>query len=104
MKLTAGGGIDGVIILAKPTHNMWGYGMSILNAPYFQDEEAAYAKLEGIIWPHGPVCPPCGTMERMKRMGGKATRSGLHKCYACRKQSRVTVRTVFESSHIKLHV
>jgi hypothetical protein len=40
----------------------------------------------------------------MKRMGGTATRPGLYKCYACRKQSRVTVGTVFESSHIKLHV
>ena len=78
--------------------------MSILNAPYFQDEAAAYAKLESIIWPHGPVCPHCGTMERMKRMSGDATRPGLYKCYACRKQSRVTVGTVFESSHIKLHV
>jgi len=78
--------------------------MSILNAPYFQNEEAAYAKLESIVWPYGPVCPHCGTMERMKRMGGEATRPGLYKCYACRKQSRVTVGTVFESSHIKLHV
>lgn len=78
--------------------------MSILNAPYFQDEEAAYAKLESIVWPHGPVCLHCGTMERMKRMGGDATRPGLYKCYACRKQSRVTVGTVFESSHIKLYV
>lgn len=77
---------------------------SILNAPYFQDEEAAYAKLESIVWPHGPVCPHCGVMEKMKRMGGTATRPGLYKCYACRKQSRVTVGTVFESSHIKLHV
>ena len=29
---------------------------------------------------------------------------GLYKCYACRQQSRVTVGTVFESSHVKLHV
>jgi transposase-like protein len=77
---------------------------SVLNAEYFQNEEAAYAKLESIVWPHGPVCPHCGVMERMKRMGGVATRPGLYKCYACRKQSRVTVGTVFESSHIKLHV
>jgi hypothetical protein len=40
----------------------------------------------------------------MKLMGGKATRPGLYKCYDCRKQSRVTVGTVFESSHIALHV
>ena len=77
---------------------------SVLNQPFFQDEEAAYAKLESIVWPHGPVCSHCGSLDRMKKMGGTATRPGLYKCYACRKQSRVTVGTVFESSHIKLHV
>jgi transposase-like protein len=77
---------------------------SILNQPFFQDETAAYAKLESIIWPNGPVCPHCGSVDKMSRMGGKATRPGLFKCYACRKQSRVTVGTVFEASHIKLHV
>ncbi len=40
----------------------------------------------------------------MTKMGGTATRPGLYKCYGCRKQSRVTVGTVFESSHVKLHV
>ena len=77
---------------------------SILNARYFQDEEAAYAKLESIVWPNGAVCPHCGSLDKMKRMGGVATRPGLYKCYACRKQSRVTVGTVFESSHVKLHM
>ena len=77
---------------------------SILNAAYFQDETAAYAKLESIIWPNGAVCPHCGCTDRMKRMGGAATRPGLYKCYACRKQSRATIGTVFESSHVKLHV
>lgn len=77
---------------------------SVLNAPHFQDEAAAYTKLESLVWPNGPVCPHCGGTERVKRMGGKATRPGLHKCYDCRKQSRVTVGTVFESSHIALHV
>ncbi len=77
---------------------------SVLNQPYFQDEEAAYAKLESFVWPDGAVCPHCGCTARMKRMGGTATRPGLYKCYACRKQSRVTVGTVFESSHVKLHV
>lgn len=77
---------------------------SVLNQPYFQDEDAAYAKLEGIVWPNGATCPHCGSMDRMRKMGGTATRPGLYKCYACRKQSRVTVGTVFESSHVELHV
>ncbi len=77
---------------------------SVLNQPFFQDEEAAYAKLEGIVWPNGATCPHCGSTDRMKKMGGIATRPGLYKCYTCRKQSRVTVGTVFESSYVKLHV
>ena len=77
---------------------------SVLNQPFFQDEEAAYVKLESIVWPNGATCPHCGSTDRMKKMGGTATRPGLYKCYACRKQSRVTVGTVFESSHVKLHV
>ena len=77
---------------------------SVLNQPFFQDEEAAYAKLESIVWPNGAVCPHCGSTDRMKKMGGTATRPGLCKCYACRKQSRATVGTAFESSHVKLHM
>ena len=77
---------------------------SVLNQAFFQNEEAAYTKMESIVWPNGAVCPHCGSLDRMKKMGGTATRPGLYKCYACRKQSRVTVGTVFESSHIKLHI
>ena len=77
---------------------------SVLNQPFFQDEGAAYAKLESFVWPNGPVCPHCGCASRMRKMNGKATRPGLYKCYDCRQQSRVTVGTVFESSHVKLHV
>jgi transposase-like protein len=76
---------------------------SILERPHFQNEEAAYAKLESLLWPNGPVCPHCKGTERISKMQGKATRVGLYKCYACRKQFRVTVGTVFESSHVKLH-
>ncbi len=77
---------------------------SVLSQAFFQNEDDAYTKLESIVWPNGAVCPHCGCTDRMKRMGGTATRPGLYKCYACRKQSRVTVGTVFESSHVKLHV
>ena len=45
----------------------------------------------------------CGETKRTNKMQGAATRPGLRKCYACRKQFRVTVGTVFESSHIELH-
>lgn len=38
------------------------------------------------------------------KLKGKSTRLGVYKCYACRKPFTVKVGTVFESSHIKLHV
>jgi transposase-like protein len=76
---------------------------SVLSKPYFHDEAAAYVKLEGIVWSNGPACPHCGGTERIGKLKGAATRIGVHKCYACRKQFRVTVNTVFESAHIKLH-
>jgi transposase-like protein len=75
---------------------------SILDKPFFRDEAGAYAKVESIIWPNGPVCVHCGEQNRIGLLKGKATRPGIYKCYACRKQFRATVGTVFESSHIAL--
>jgi len=75
---------------------------SILDKPYFRDEALAYAKAESIIWPNGPVCVHCGETSRIGLLKGNATRPGLYKCYACRKQFRATVGTVFEASHIAL--
>jgi transposase-like protein len=77
---------------------------SILDKPFFRAEAAAYAKVESIIWPNGPVCVHCGAANRIGLLKGKATRPGVYKCYACRKQFRATVNTIFESSHIELHV
>ncbi len=78
---------------------------SVLNAPQFQTEAAAFAYVEAHLWPHGPVCPFCGaTKEHVGRLNGKTTRVGLHKCYACRKPFTVRIGTIFESSHLALHL
>ncbi len=77
---------------------------SVLDAKHFHDEEAAYAYLEARLWPNGPVCPRCGQHDRISKMGGKSTRVGVYKCYQCRKPFRVTVGTVFESSHLPLRL
>jgi transposase-like protein len=80
--------------------------MSILNRPYFRDEEAAIAFLEGIVWPHGAVCPHCGvvgTAYRIKANPAKRVRRGLWKCRDCRKQFTVKVGTVFEHARLPLH-
>lgn len=77
---------------------------SILSAPYFHNEEAAYAFVESRIWPDGPVCPHCGGTERISKMGGKSTRIGAYKCYHCRKPFTVKIGTIFESSHIPMRL
>jgi transposase-like protein len=77
---------------------------SALSAPHFNNEDAAFAYVEARLWPTGPVCSHCGETERVSRMGGKATRKGLHKCYKCRKQFTVRQGTIFESSHLPLNV
>jgi transposase-like protein len=78
--------------------------MSVLDRPGFYDESAAYAKIEGILWPDGPVCPHCGGVGRVYELKGKATRPGVKKCGQCRKQFTVKVGTIFESSHVPLHL
>jgi transposase-like protein len=82
---------------------------SILIQPYFSDETAALAKLESIVWPNGPTCPKCGAVDRIGALEGVKdkkgrVRPGLKKCYHCRAQFTVRVGTVFEASHIPLHL
>ncbi|HVM79659.1 MAG TPA: IS1595 family transposase [Stellaceae bacterium] len=79
---------------------------SVLNAPHFQNEEAAFAYVESHLWPHGPTCPHCGNADtaRIGRLEGKTTRAGLRKCYECRKPFTVRQGTIFESSHLPLHL
>jgi transposase-like protein len=77
---------------------------SVLSAAHFHNEEAAYAFVEARIWAHGRVCPHCGVFDKSGPLKGKSTRIGVYKCYACRKPFTVKVGTIFESSHIKLHV
>jgi transposase-like protein len=77
---------------------------SVLSAPHYHNEDAAFAYVERHVWPNGPTCPHCGGVERISKMEGNATRKGLHKCYQCRKQFTVRQGTIFESSHIALHI
>jgi len=78
--------------------------MSVLSKPYFHDEAAAFRHLESVLWPEGPVCPHCGSLNTKHYDLGK-TRLGLRKCAekGCRKQFTVKVGTVFESAHIPLN-
>ncbi len=78
---------------------------SVLSASHFHNEAAAFAFVEGHLWPDGPTCPHCGaTKEHIGRLTGKSTRAGLCKCYACRKPFTVRIGTIFESSHAPLRI
>jgi transposase-like protein len=76
--------------------------MSILSAPHFHNEAAAYARLEAIVWPDGPFCPKCGGFDRITPV--KGGRIGLRRCGPCKREFTVKVGTVFEDSKIKLHL
>jgi len=76
--------------------------MSVLSAPHFHNEKAAYAYVEARIWPEGPVCPHCGCFGRIYELKGASTRIGVRKCGDCRKPFTVKVGTIFEASHVPL--
>jgi transposase-like protein len=78
--------------------------MSVLSAPHFHNEKAAYAYVEARVWPEGPVCPHCGCFGRIYELKGKSTRIGVRKCGDCRKPFTVKVGTIFEASHVPLRL
>ena len=88
---------------------------SVLSAPYMQDEAAAFAHIEAMLWPDGPVCPFCGVIGNayaLKGVRSKASkknpegveRRGLKKCKDCGKQFTVRKGTIFEESHLPLQL
>jgi len=78
--------------------------MSVLSEPPYHREEDTYAFVEAHIWAKGRVCPRCGVFDKSGPLKGKSTRIGLYKCYACRKPFTVKIGTIFEASHVKLHI
>lgn len=77
--------------------------MSNISAPHFHDEEKAYEYVEERLWPNGAVCPHCGGVDRVGKLKGKTTRTGLWKCYQCRKPFTVKIGTIFEDSKVPMH-
>lgn len=75
-----------------------------LRNKHFRDESAAYAWVESRVWPDGRVCPHCGVVGNSAPLKGKTTRIGAYKCYSCRKPFTIKVGTIFEKSHIPMHL
>ena len=84
-----------------------------ITAPRFTCENAAREHLESLMWPDGPVCPHCGSInaKRLPPQGRKVTaahpggsvRHGVIQCNDCGDQYTVTVGTVFERSKVPLN-
>jgi transposase-like protein len=73
-----------------------------LQVPAFTDETVARAAMEAVLWPTGPVCPRCGTQDKIGVVGGESHRPGLYYCGHCKRQFTVTVGTIFERSKVPL--
>lgn len=74
-----------------------------LTDPLYSDENLARQHLERLHWPNGPVCPHCGSVERITKLQGKSTRPGVYYCNPCEKPFTVTVGTIMEDSKIPLN-
>lgn len=80
---------------------------SKLSDPHFHTEEAAYQYVEDRLWPEGPLCPHCGSVNNarsIKPNPKKRIRYGLKCCNDCYDQFTVKVGTIFEDSKVPMHV
>lgn len=62
------------------------------------DAEAARKHLEAVMWPHGPLCPECGSLDRITTRKG-----GFYRCNPCKHDFTIRTGTIFGRSHIPLH-
>jgi transposase-like protein len=74
-------------------------GKNAFANPIFHDEAAAREWFEATRWPHGPICPKCGSAKHYA-----TKKPGVYRCAAstCRKDFTVMTGTVMERSHAKL--
>jgi transposase-like protein len=68
-------------------------------AAQFYNEEAARQWFETARWPHGPICPTCGSVKHYA-----TKKPGRYRCAEkeCRRDFTIMTRTVMERSHAKL--
>jgi transposase-like protein len=77
--------------------------MCDLTNPAFTNENKAREFLEASRWPDGPVCPFCGQLNTVAKLGGKSMGLGWYYCSSCQDKFTVRVGTIMERSHIPMH-
>ena len=66
-------------------------------------DEACRNYLEQIRWNGTPTCPHCATVDNNAyRLKTKGIFKGMYKCRSCQQRFTVTVKTMFEDSHLPL--
>jgi len=65
----------------------------------FPDEETARQWFETIMWPDGPVCPHCGSVQVSERKNHKPQ---PYRCRTCRKDFSVRHGTILQESRLPL--
>lgn len=79
-------------------------GLTLLQvADMFHDETVAKKWLEKHIWPHGPVCPFCGSKDVQDNISHKTM---THRCRSCPKRPMFSLRTgsIMEGSKLKFQI
>lgn len=70
----------------------------------FPTEDSARVYLEKRLWPNGPVCPDCKSVDRVSALGVCATRKpGFYRCGKCEFDFTIRTNTIFERSKVPLH-
>ena len=64
---------------------------------WFPTEKSCEEYLYQLKWPHGYVCPKCGS-----RHGYAISRYGRYQCAKCRHQTSLTAKTMIHHSHLPL--
>ncbi|MGH9589404.1 MAG: IS1595 family transposase [Terracidiphilus sp.] len=65
----------------------------------FPDQDTARVYLESRLWPTGPTCPSCSCRDRITTRKG-----GFYRCNQCKTDFTVRTGTIFERSHVPLHL
>jgi len=65
----------------------------------FPNVEFARQYLEARLWPNGPVCPKCKITEHIT-----PRKAGFYRCNTCRRDFTIRMGTIFERSHVPLHI
>ena len=77
--------------------------MCDLTNPAFTDEDKAREFIESSRWPDGLICPFCGQLNTVAKLGGKSMGPGWYYCSSCQDKFTVRVGTIMERSHIPMH-